>query len=346
MFDTVRKRIDVLSNVADMDLGSTPKTLVYEEAKLKLYRYNAPRPAPKNKVKIPVLITYALVNRPYILDLQPDKSLIKGLLEKGLDVFLIDWGYPDSSDRYVTLEDYILSYMDQCVDLVCDMTQQKSINLLGVCQGGVFALCYSAIFTERVNALITMVTPVDFSTEDNLLAHLLKSMDIDLLVDTMGNVPGSLLNSTYLSLKPYELNSKKYVDMLSILDDPVKMKGFMRMEKWIFDSPNQAGEAFRQFAKGLFQENQLIQGQFALGPYKVNLGQITVPVLNIYALRDHLVPPSASMALRRYVGTKDYSELPFETGHIGIFASGRAQGFIPAKIAEWLKLDRAPAFRM
>ena len=329
--------VEVLSSLGEIDVGSTPRTLVYKEGKLKLYRYDAPTSAIKNKVEIPVLITYALVNRPYILDLQPDKSLIHGLLEKGLDVFLIDWGYPDGSDRYITLEDYILSYMDQCVDVVCDITQQKTINLLGVCQGGVFTLCYSAIFPKRINTLITMVTPVDFSTKDNLLAHLLKSIDIDLFVDSMGNVPGTMLNSTYLSLKPYELNSKKYVDMLEIMDDPVKAKGFMRMEKWIFDSPDQAGEAFRKFAKALFQENQLIHGQFTLGSYKVNLGDITMPVLNIYALRDHLVPPSASIPLKKYVGSKDYSELPFDSGHIGIYVSGRAQGIIPAKIAEWVR---------
>lgn len=328
---------EVFNSVGEIDVGTTPKTLVYSEGKLKLYRYNPPPSAVKNKIKIPLLITYALVNRPYILDLQPDKSLIQGLLEQGVDVFLIDWGYPDGSDRYLSLEDYILNYMDECVDVVCELTQQKTLNLLGVCQGGVFALCYSAIFPMRINSLITMVTPVDFSTKENLLAHLLKSIDVDLFVEAQGNVQGTLLNSTYLSLKPYELSSKKYVDMLEIIDDAAKAKNFMRMEKWIFDSPDQAGEAFCQFAKALFQENQLIQGKFTLGPYTVNLHQLTMPVFNIYALRDHLVPPSASVALKKYVGTKDYSELAFDSGHIGIYVSGRAQRTIPPAIAEWLR---------
>ena len=329
--------VEVLSSMGEIDVGSSPKSLVYEEDKLKLYRYDPSPLAPKNTVKIPVFITYALVNRPYILDLQPDKSLVQGLLQGGLDVFLIDWGYPDASDQYLSLEDYILGYMDRCIDKTCEITGQKTINLLGVCQGGVFSLCYSAIFPERINTLITMVTPVDFSTPDNLLAHLIKSVDIDLFVNTVGNVPGAWLNSAYLSLKPYELNSRKYVDMLEIVDDPIKAKSFMRMEKWIFDSPDQAGEAFRQFSKALFQENQLIQGKFILGPYIINLQNITGPVLNIFALKDHLVPPSSSVVLKKYLGSKDYTELSFDSGHIGIYVSGRAQRSIPPKIIEWVR---------
>ena len=338
--EKMRSGAEVLGTLGEIDVGTTPKTLVYKEGKLALYRYDALVSATKTnhtKVKIPVLITYALVNRPYILDLQPDKSLVRGLLERGLDVFLIDWGYPDGSDQYLTLEDYILSYMDTCVDVVCDLTHQRAINMLGVCQGGVFALCYSAIFPKRINSLVTMVTPVDFSTKENLLAHLVKSVDVDLFINTMGNVPGTLLNSVYLSLKPYELNSRKYVDMLEIMDDPVKAKGFMRMEKWIFDSPDQAGAAFRQFTKALFQENQLIHGLFTLGPHKVNLRNVIMPVLNIFASKDHLVPASAAKPLKKYVGSKDYSELEFDSGHIGIYVSGRAQRTIPPKIAEWLR---------
>ena len=328
--------MDAFKGGDEIEVGLTPKTVVYQDGKLRLYRYHPFVTTPKNKIKIPLLITYALVNRPYILDLQPNKSLIRGLLEAGLDVFIIDWGYPDASDRYLSLEDYILGYMDQCVDAILTLTRQKTVNLLGVCQGGVFSLCYSAIFPTRINSLITMVTPVDFSTKDNLLAHLLKSIDIDLFVDTVGNVQGSVLNASYLSLKPYELSNRKYVDMLGILDDPVKIKDFLCMEKWIFDSPDQAGEAFRQFAKALFQENQLIEGRFCLGSHAVKLKNISMPVLNIYALRDHLVPPSASRPLKEQVGSSDYSELSFDSGHIGIYVSSRAQKTIPPAIGAWL----------
>jgi polyhydroxyalkanoate synthase len=121
------------------------------------------------------------------------------------------------------------------------------------------------------------------------------------------------------------------------MDDPDKLKNFMRMEKWIFDSPDQAGEAFRQFVRLFYQQNRLVTGGLEIGGQPVSLKQVTCPVLNVYALYDHLVPPESSKALRQHVGTKDYSSIEFKGGHIGIYVSGRAQHDIPPAIAEWLQ---------
>ena len=182
-----------------------------------------------------------------------------------------------------------------------------------------------------------MVTPVDFQTPDNLLSAWVKSIDIDLLVDTLGNVPGELLNWTFLSLKPFILTGQKYVNMVDLLEDEVKLKNFLRMEKWIFDSPDQAGESFRQFVMDFFQNNGLINGGIRLGEHLVDLKNITCPLLNVYGEQDHLVPPDASRALRGLTGTKDYSEVAFPGGHIGIYVSGKAQKTIPPAIGEWLR---------
>lgn len=328
--------MDTFANLGEVKVGSTPKTLVYKEDNLCLYRYTPPAGVKPAKMP-PVLICYALVNRPYIVDLQPDKSLVAGLLAGGADVYLIDWGYPSAVDQQLTMEDYILGYMHRCVEQVCIASAGDKVNLLGVCQGGVFSLCYSALFPEQINRLVTMVTPVDFHTPDNLLTHMIKSIDIDQLVDTYGNIPGSLLNSTFLSLKPYLLNAQKYVDMVHLLDDEEKTRHFMRMEQWIFDSPDQAGETYRKFIKSFFQQNQLIKGEFELAGQTVDLRNITMPVFNIYATKDHLVPPDASACLAEYVGTKSYESLAFEGGHIGIYVSGRAQKTVPPAILEWLK---------
>jgi polyhydroxyalkanoate synthase len=124
--------------------------------------------------------------------------------------------------------------------------------------------------------------------------------------------------------------------MINMLDDPVAAKNFMRMEKWIFDSPDQAGEAYRQFLKDFYQGNRLIKGEVMIGDRNVDLGNISMPVLNIFAKDDHLVPPAASKALERYVGTKDYTALEFPGGHIGIYVSGKAQKLIPPSVCDWL----------
>jgi polyhydroxyalkanoate synthase len=157
-----------------------------------------------------------------------------------------------------------------------------------------------------------------------------------LLVDTLGNLPGQLLNFTFLSLSPFRLAGQKYVDLVDILDDARALKNFLRMEKWIFDSPDQAGEAFRQFARDFFQQNKLVKGEVVIGGQRVDLHNITIPVLNVYAMQDHLVPPAASRALAGCCGSRDYSELSFQGGHIGIYVSARAQREVPPAIASWL----------
>ena len=323
-----------LMEVGEIPTGVTPKEAVYEEDKLTLYRFQPP--ASKVQNRVPVLIVYALVNRPYMTDLQENRSIVRGLLDAGLDVYLIDWGYPDRADRFLTLDDYINGYIDRCVNVIRKRHKLDAINLLGICQGGTFSLCYSALHPEKVRNLITMVTPVDFHTPDNILSRWVRHVDVDLLVDTMGNIPGELLNATFLMLKPYQLIGQKYLDMVDLLDDSSKVNNFLRMEKWIFDSPDQAGETYRQFIKDFYQKNALMNGGVKIGNRRADLANLTMPVLNVFAEQDHLVPPAASRALEKVAGTKDYTELSFPGGHIGIYVSGKAQKQVPPAIGEWI----------
>ena len=262
--------------------------------------------------------------------------MVRNLLEQGEDIYLLDWGYPDAADRWLGLDDHINGYLDRCVDAVCKQAGVDAINLLGICQGGTFSLCYTATHGEKVKNLITMVTPVDFQTPDNMLSSWSQHMDVDLFVDTMGNIPAELLNWVYLTLKPVRLNQQKYVGLVDILDNPKELQNFLRMERWIFDSPDQAGEAFREFIKEFYQQNKLIKGDLIIGGKPVDLGMISHPVLNIFAEQDHLVPPDASRALERHVGSNDYTQIAFKGGHIGIYVSGRAQREVPPAIHQWL----------
>ena len=319
-----------LRAVGDLPAGVTEKEAIYTEDKVTLYHYKNPNgKAATNKT--PMLISYALVNRPYMTDLQENRSTVRGLMEQGLDVYLIDWGYPDRSDRFLTMDDYINGYLDRCVDAVCEHAGSEQVNLLGICQGGAFSLCYTSLHQDKVKNLVTMVTPVDFHTPDNMLGQWIRHIDVDLLVDSMGNIPGDLMNWTFLNLKPYRLIAQKYIDMVDILDNPKSVCNFMTMEKWIFDSPDQAGECYRQFVKDCYQDNKLLKGGEI-----VDLKNITCPVLNVYALDDHLVPPSASKPMGKAIGSTDYQEVSFKGGHIGIYVSGSAQALVPPSIGKWL----------
>lgn len=326
--------LKTLRDVEDVTYGATAKESVYSDGRLVLYRFKGEKPA---SARTPLLIVYALVNRPYMVDLQHDRSLVKGLLAHGEDVYIIDWGYPDGSDRYLILEDYIERFIGGCVDFLRARNDVERINVLGICQGGAFSLCYTALHPDKVKNLITMVTPVDFHTPDNMLSKWIQNLDIDLFVDTLGNVPADMMNWCYLTLKPFRLNVQKYVGLTDILDDKNAIEDFLRMEKWIFDSPDQAGETFRQFIKQFYQGNGFINGGIMIGDKEVNLKTIAAPVLNIYAEQDHLVPPDASRALKGLVGTRDYTEVSFKGGHIGIYVSSRAQREVPSAIHEWLK---------
>ncbi|MCC9000422.1 MAG: class III poly(R)-hydroxyalkanoic acid synthase subunit PhaC, partial [Candidatus Contendobacter sp.] len=254
--------VKTLRDLGEIETGVSLRDPVYQEDKLTLYRY---QPRVEQPHPVPLLIVYALVNRPYMMDLQEDRSMIRGLLDAGLDIYLIDWGYPDAEDRHLTLADYIQRYIHHCVDHLRERHGLDAINLLGVCQGGALSLCFAALYPEKIRNLITMVTPVDFHTPDNMLTHLIRYVDVDLLVDTLGNLPGQMLNFAFVSLSPFRLAGQKYVDVMDILDDAQALKNFLRMEKWIYDSPDQAGEAFRQFAKDFFQQNRLIKGEVIIG---------------------------------------------------------------------------------
>jgi polyhydroxyalkanoate synthase subunit PhaC len=337
----LERGLSAFAAAGDVTVGATPKDAVYAEDKFVLYRYRPlAEPSDATRVRTPLLICYALVNRPYMMDLQPDRSLIRGLLQQGVDVYLIDCGYPDGADRYLTMEDYVLRYLANCVDQVAALSRCGPPNLLGVCQGGTLSLCYAALQPRKLRNLIAMVTPVDFHTPENLLTKWSRHVDVEALVAATGNVPGELLNTLFLSLMPFRLTSQKYVALLDRDGElsAATLENFLRVERWIFDSPDQAGAMFRQFMTQLVQENRLVRGSLQLAGRPVDLRSITMPVLNIHARADHLVPPSASTPLADLVGTRDYTAHEFQGGHIGIYVSRAAQREIPQRIASWLRV--------
>ncbi len=335
------KGAEILSTISDVEVEPTPKELVFEEDKMRLYHY---LPGEALTCPTPILICYALVNRQYMMDLQSDRSLIRNLLGQGLDIYIIDWGYPDHGDLYVTMEDYTDVYLNDCVDFVRERSGCEKINLLGVCQGGTFTLIYSALYPEKIRNLITMVTPVDFHTTDGLLNVWSQYMDIDNMVDTMGIIPGEFMNVGFLMLKPFQLMVDKYVGLMDNLDDPATVANFVRMEKWIFDSPAQAGEAYRKFLKDLYQENKLVKGELTIGDRRVDLKRITMPLLNIYATEDHLVPPASSIPINDLVGSEDKTLYSFPGGHIGIYVSSRSQKELAPAVSQFL-IERCPEGR-
>ncbi|MCE3260346.1 MAG: poly(R)-hydroxyalkanoic acid synthase, class PhaC subunit [Bacteroidetes bacterium] len=275
MGQKILKSYDTLKEIKEVDIATTPKTEVYKEDKLTLYRYDRDTEA---TYKTPVLIVYALVNTYKMLDLQPDRSYIKNLLGAGMDVYLIDWGYPSKADRFLSIDDYVNGYINNCVDHIRKKHRIDKVNILSICQGGTLSVIYASLYPNKVKNLVTHVTPIDFSTNDGLLFRWSKDMDFDKLVDANhGLIPGEFLNQGFDMLKPM-MKVQKQQALANSLEDKDKLMNFLRMERWISESPNQAGECFRQFMKDLYQQNKLAKGELEVGGKKVNLKNLTSPL--------------------------------------------------------------------
>ena len=331
--NTASDALNNINSVQDVDIATAPREVVWEDGKVKLYRFSR---EDKAATHTPVLVSYALVNRWEMMDLQPDRSFIRKLISEGLDVYLIDWGYPTKVDRYKTMEDYILGNINDCVDYIREAHGLSKINLLGVCQGGTFSLIYSALYPEKVKNLVTLVTPVDFDNEEGLLFKWAKDMDVDAIVDGFGGiVPGDFLNTGFDLLKPMN-KARKYMALPQTMANKGRLMNFLRMEHWVADSPAQAGETYRRFIKEMYQQNKLIKGEFELGGRKVDLQRIKMPVLTIYAKNDHIVPPATTKPINELVGSKDKELMEFPGGHIGVFVGGRSQKLLTPAVAQWL----------
>ncbi|MCB9482227.1 MAG: class III poly(R)-hydroxyalkanoic acid synthase subunit PhaC [Desulfobacteraceae bacterium] len=325
---------DVLTSDLHDGIAQTPYEIVHQEdrVKLKYYKSNSG----KKKRNTPLLVVYALINRETMLDLQPGRSVVEKFLNDGMDVYMIEWGYPSFKDKYLTIDDHVNGYLDNMVDFVREKENSQKVNLMGICMGGTFCTMYSSLHPEKVKNLVLTVTPTNFETNEGLLHVWMKKIDVDKVVDGFGNLPGDIMNFGFLLLNPARLMIDKYKGFLNNMDNKPFLENFIRMERWIYDSPDFPGETFRQFIKDLYQKNLLIKNELVIGGNKVDLKKITMPVLNIYAKFDHLVPPSAADKFTSVIGSKDKEDLCLETGHIGIYVSSKYQNEFAPKISSWL----------
>jgi polyhydroxyalkanoate synthase len=327
------KGYQALTKVEQIVIGKSPKEKIWSRDKVEVYHYLNTTAV---EALTPVLIVYALVNRHNMMDIHEDNSYVSNLMREGLDLYLINWTEPAPEDKFLTMEDYINGYINDAVDVVCKFTKQDSVTLMGICQGGTFSVIYSALNPQKVRNLVTLVTPIDFHTKKDTLSLWARHLNIDALVDKWGNISGEFLNCGFEMLKPM-LKLNKTIKMLKSIENETQLTSFLRMESWIADSPGQAGECLRKFIKDLYQENKLIKGTMQLGNRTVDLKKVTMPLLNIYAEEDHLVPPESSIRLNELVGSTDKRLTKFAGGHIGVFVGSRSRKELAPAIAGWLK---------
>ncbi|MGD8229034.1 MAG: alpha/beta fold hydrolase, partial [Desulfobacteraceae bacterium] len=216
----VERASDVLLGPLDTEIAATPNEVVYQEDRVKLKHYI---PVRDIQLQTPLMVVYALINRETMLDLQPGRSVVQSFLDDGIDLYMVDWGYPTRKDRYLTIDDHINGYMDNMVDFIRERHNLEKINLMGICMGGTFCVIYAALHPEKIKNLVTTVTPTNFDTDQGLLHIWMKDLDVDRMVDAFGNMPGDLMNFGFLLLNPARLMIDKYVGFAENMDN----KGFV-----------------------------------------------------------------------------------------------------------------------
>ena len=331
----VKKTREVLHTAGNIDVGILSHEIVDETRLYKLLHY---RPLVSRTAKTPIVFVYALMNKSYILDLQPDKSWLRNLLSQGFNVYLIDWKTPTNIDKYASFDDYVNFYIDDCVDLVSKENSVEKLTLHGYCLGSTMAAMYTSLHQEKVRNLVTIAPIIDTENDETVLANFARHLDVDKVIDTCGNFPREYLYACFSMLKPFKQGVNKYINLVENIDNANFVQNFLRMEKWLYDTPTIAGETFKQWIEDIYQKNLLVKNEMKIGDNIIDLSKILVPLLNIVAEEDHLVSPQCSVALNDSVSSLDKRLMHFHTGHVGLIASSYSQNNVLPKVGQWLRV--------
>ncbi len=325
---------DRMETMREIEVGLTPSEVVYEENKLELLHYEAQT---DEQNKVPILVVYALVNKPYILDLQPDRSVIRRLLEAGHDVYMIDWNEPSRLDQHLTLSDYVNRYIDNCVDVLRERSGQEKINLLGYCMGGTMSVMYASLHSEKVNALGLMAAGLCFDRTGGVLEtwgddEYYSPRDV---VDTFGNMPADFLDDGFALMDPVDNYVTKYITFYDNMDNDAFVENFSRMERWLDEGIDLAGDAYVEFLEKIYQNNELYRNELEIGGEHVDLANVDMPILQILGEYDPLIPPEASKPFNDVVGSDDVRTIEYPTGHIGLSVSSSSHENVWPEVCDW-----------
>jgi polyhydroxyalkanoate synthase len=319
-------------------IAQTPKDVVWRRDKAELWRYRREE-GQEVTIAQPILIVHSLVSKSYVLDLQPNNSMIRYLLGEGFDVFLLDWGVADAVEAQNTLEDYVDDYIPEAIEATILESGAEELTLIGYCFGGVLTLLLMAGHQDAlpVRNLVTLATPADYS-KMGFMSQMFASgrLDPDDVIDETGLVSSSRMDEGFQALKPTD-QLVQQVNLLQNLWNDQFVEGFLAMNRWARDQVPFPGAAFRQTVQILIRENALMKGVIPFGRRELRLADITVPYLNAFAEQDGIVPAASSEPLTALVGSRDASELRLQSGHVGFVAGRQAAKVARPQIADWIR---------
>jgi polyhydroxyalkanoate synthase len=324
------------------EVATTPRDLAWQSGAARLWRYRPVRDAVASKS--PLLIVCSLINRPYVLDLIPERSAILRLLEGGVDVWLLDWGTPVPDDAERGVADYALDLLPRAADEVRAGAGVDRIHVLGYCMGGTFALAAVAAGAIPAAGLVALATPVDLHDSGQLSTWCrADGFDPEELARLHGNVPPWVLQPAFKMLDPVGM-ATKLSGLEPKLGDDDFLRFFLAMERWLEDSVAFPGRAFVDWIEA-YRGNSLVRGTWRLGGKRIDLSKVTCPLLTAVAETDYICPPQSSLALRALAGTDDHELIVQSGGHIGLSTGKAAHREMWPRIAGWVR-QHAPARRV
>ena len=323
----------------DAPVGQTPKEAVWALNKTRLYHYLPTRPLEERK-PVPLLLVYALINKPFIFDLGPGRSFVEFMVGEGFDVYLLDWGAPGPEDRNISFDDYVTEYLHRAVRKVLRHSGAPEISMLGYCLGATLAVVYAALYPEvPLRNLILLTIPADFSgPHEGSMAMWLdeERLDVDKLVGAFDNVPGELIRFWAKTLKPVENFVLSYVNLFKSVDNKAFVQAWQAINRWIEDVIPFTGAAMRQFVVEYVRNNELVQGQHMVKGRRVDLSQIRASLLNVAAQYDHLVSQAQSESIMDLVSSQDKELRVLPSTHVGLMANVQARQTLWPQFVEWL----------
>ncbi len=314
-------------------LAQTPADVVHRENKWRLLRYRA-RPEGL-AFDTPIVMVPSLINRHYVLDLSPGKSFVEFLVDRGHDVFIIDWGTPGAEDRYLTFDDIADRYIGRAIRVAARAAAVDRVHLFGYCLGGTLSTVHLAVHPERVASHVTFAAPIQFE-HAGMMATWTRSpaFDVGAIVDAFGNVPWPLMQASFHMLRP-TLNLAKAVTLIDRAWDDEFLDGFLAIETWGADNVSFPGEAYRRYIEALYRDDQLIKGTFTLSGAPARLEAIEAPSLAVTFANDHIVPEACARPLIDRISSPDKQHLHLPGGHVGAVVSRKAARGLWPTIAEW-----------
>jgi polyhydroxyalkanoate synthase len=291
---------------------------------------------------VPLLLVFALMNRPYILDLRPGHSFVEFMLKHGYDVYLLDWGAPGIEDKNLKFDDYCLEYMPRAIRRMKEVSGSEEFSLLGWCIGAILCTIYAALRPDDgLRNLILLTAPLDFSQKENItFARWVdeRYFDIDKVLGMFGNMPPEMIEYGAKALKPVENYIGNYLRLWDNLDNPQVIDAWHAMNTWVTDNISLAGGAFRQLVVDLYRNDRLMQGTLMIRGQRVDLAKLRANLLAVIADADHITPPCQSEPVMERVGSADKTMMKIPGGHIGIMAGSGASKRTWPQMDAWLSV--------